>query len=72
MSVKNSPCKDCPSRYPGCHSNCKDYKEFKQALDERNDLIRQERDRYNDVRAGSIESRRRTIRRKRPNYKHKY
>ena len=25
----DSPCKDCPDRYPACASNCKKYKEWK-------------------------------------------
>lgn len=67
-----NPCKDCPRRYLGCHSKCKDYKEFRQALDERNARIRQERDRDNSVRAVAIESRRRNIKKINPKYKHRY
>lgn len=73
MSVIENPCKrDCPRRSSTCHATCKDYKEYRQALDERNALIRQERDREFDVRAVAIESRRRTLRKSNPKYKHKY
>lgn len=55
-----NPCKrECPRRKPGCHSNCKDYKDFRQALDERNALIRQEREKYDSFRSVDIESCRR-------------
>lgn len=72
MSAIENPCKDCTRRYSGCHSNCEDYKKFRQALDERNALIRQERGRIDNIRDGIIESRRRVIRRKRSKYRHKY
>lgn len=26
-------CKDCQERYPGCHSKCKKYQEFRKARD---------------------------------------
>lgn len=32
MSIKNK-CYKCENRCVGCHSKCKDYKEFKEALD---------------------------------------
>lgn len=28
-----SPCKDCTSRFIGCHSECIQYKDFRQKLD---------------------------------------
>ena len=28
MSKPNSPCKDCPDRHMGCHSECEGYKSF--------------------------------------------
>lgn len=28
----HSPCKDCPDRHIGCHSECDKYKEFEKAL----------------------------------------
>ena len=65
-----NPCKDCSRRHFKCHSECEDYKEFRQALDERNALIRQERLRENDLRAVAIDSRRRVLRKKKPKYKH--
>lgn len=70
--MNKSPCKSCSRRYSGCHSNCKDYKEYRQALDERNELIYQNRERYYSAISVTVESRRRSIRRHKPNYKHKY
>lgn len=37
---KTAPCKDCSERYPGCHSKCKEYKAFREALDARAEAIR--------------------------------
>lgn len=34
MSV-SEPCKNCPDRYLGCHSNCDKYKQFKKEIAER-------------------------------------
>ena len=30
-----APCKDCETRYVGCHGRCEKYLEFKKANDER-------------------------------------
>lgn len=39
LKIQNikSPCKDCGKRYLGCHSNCKEYKKFKNKLQHRRD-----------------------------------
>lgn len=29
------PCKDCESRYIGCHASCKGYLEFREVVDEK-------------------------------------
>lgn len=58
--MKENPCKkDCPRRSPTCHATCKEYKEFRQKLDERNDLIRRERELYDSFRTVEVESCRR-------------
>jgi len=31
--MMKNPCKDCPNRYPGCHSKCEQYKAWKQEWD---------------------------------------
>lgn len=31
MGRPSAPCKGCPSRIVGCHSNCRAYGEYKQA-----------------------------------------
>ena len=28
--MEKSPCKECKDHKPGCHSNCKEYREWKQ------------------------------------------
>ena len=33
MAIIPNPCKDCPSRYHGCHSKCDKYKEWKAEWD---------------------------------------
>lgn len=38
----NSPCKDCGSRYVGCHSDCEKYKDFRDEVDRNNDLKQKE------------------------------
>jgi len=32
-TMMKNPCKDCPNRYPGCHSKCERYKAWKQEWD---------------------------------------
>lgn len=34
MSNTNSPCLDCKKRYCGCHSTCKDYKDWRKLHEE--------------------------------------
>lgn len=36
-SYLKSPCLNCPERHPNCHSECADYKKFKQDLAEINE-----------------------------------
>lgn len=38
-----SPCKDCPERYVGCHSECGKYKYFRRKLEAQNEVIRANR-----------------------------
>lgn len=38
------PCKGCEERYPGCHSKCEKYKEWKSRLDE----VNKRRKEYNE------------------------
>lgn len=46
--VDNAPCKDCPDRYPGCHSKCERYLELRARLDARNEQRRKARESYID------------------------
>jgi len=32
MTTVKSPCKDCPGRHVGCHSDCERYIAYKEAL----------------------------------------
>ena len=43
-----SPCKDCPTRYLGCHNKCYKYQAFRQARDEYNEMVRKEREAYSN------------------------
>lgn len=33
MKINDSPCKDCPDRHFGCHSECDSYSEFRKERD---------------------------------------
>lgn len=35
----NSPCLDCDRREVGCHGKCKEYQEYKEKINEMNDII---------------------------------
>lgn len=37
----SSPCYGCTDRYPCCHDTCPDYKEWREALDQKNARRRQ-------------------------------
>lgn len=49
-----SPCKECERRCVGCHSTCKEYLDFRQAVDKESALIQYERrlryQQYSDTR----------------------
>ena len=38
-----APCKNCPNRYVGCHSDCADYKEFRKLKDIENQREREDK-----------------------------
>ena len=44
VDVQIAPCKNCPTRYLGCHNKCYKYQSFRQARDEYNEMIRKERE----------------------------
>ena len=37
--MRKSPCKLCEKRYLGCHSECDEYKEFKQEIEDSKEMI---------------------------------
>lgn len=39
MSKPQSPCLNCESRHSGCHSQCEKYLDFRDALDEYNEVV---------------------------------
>jgi len=41
--MDNAPCKDCEKRHVGCHSDCNNYKKFREYMDDKNDKIRKEK-----------------------------
>lgn len=55
--VVTAPCKDCPDRYPGCHSKCPKYQQFKEDNEKRKQA-EQEQKRRDDVMYASIRRRR--------------
>lgn len=46
MGVLDSPCHRCDMRFPGCHSKCKDYEEYRVELARRNELKRKADEEY--------------------------
>ena len=48
VDVTSAPCKDCPTRYLGCHDKCYKYQAFRQARDEYNELVRKKREEYSN------------------------
>ena len=46
VDISTAPCKDCPTRYLGCHNKCYKYQAFRQARDEYNEMIKKEREAY--------------------------
>ena len=44
-TMMKNPCKDCPDRYPGCHSKCERYKSWKKEWDE----LKEKERIYNDM-----------------------
>lgn len=46
--MKPSPCFKCVRRHVGCHSTCKEYKDFRIDLDNRNKKIRDTKNRDSD------------------------
>ena len=40
MRPKSSPCMGCEKRKPGCHAGCAEYKEYRKALDEYNEMVK--------------------------------
>ena len=52
-------CKDCKSRYPGCHSKCAKYQEERKAYEE----AKEEKRKQDSLRAGLDHQRNTSIRR---------
>lgn len=40
---KIKPCLGCEKRHVNCHSDCPDYKEYRDEMDERNETIRKKK-----------------------------
>lgn len=60
MSVLN-PCCDCDRRVLGCHSTCKDYRDYKDGLAARGNKIRTQRESYNFLISSSASRKQRQI-----------
>ena len=48
MIKPNPPCKDCNERYSACHSNCKNYLDYRNNLNNYNDTVRSYKNKEND------------------------
>ena len=38
------PCKNCTTRYAGCHSKCEKYAEYRREIDKRNEFLKSSED----------------------------
>lgn len=66
MEVKQrlkSPCKNCESRYLGCHDECVNYTEYKRKKEEINELSFKNRCKEYTLRNYEVDCARRTVRR---------
>lgn len=54
-----APCKECTSRFSGCHSFCEGYKQYRAELDIQNEEIRKKKYNENVATQFSIESKQR-------------
>lgn len=63
----SSPCEFCvaPKRHIGCHSSCKDYKDFRTELDRENEAKRKIRNAENDFREYKTEGISKLLKRRR-------
>jgi hypothetical protein len=44
--MNKAPCKDCPNRHQGCHSECDKYIAFRKERDELNELKHKEKEKH--------------------------
>lgn len=49
VDALKAPCKNCPTRYLGCHDKCYKYQAFRQARDEYNKVVRKRNAEYANV-----------------------
>ena len=49
MLHEKKPCLDCEKRTVGCHSSCKEYKDFREELDIKNQLKRDAQQKRNII-----------------------
>ena len=59
-----SPCKDCKERRAGCHSECENYKEYKQTLYKLHKEQYKQNNADSEATGHEVESKLRTIKRK--------
>lgn len=59
------PCKDCENRKMGCHSTCKDYKEYKTLIETEKAKIYKVYETERKLEDSNIRKREKTIKRKR-------
>ncbi len=60
--MDSAPCKDCERRYVSCHSDCDDYKNWKNEMTNHNEFIKQAKikeRRANEVMFSNVSKKRR-------------
>ena len=63
MAQPQSKCRFCKDRYPGCHSSCKSYIDFRKELDTYNENLRDLKDKQRVEADYKIEAKKRMKRR---------
>jgi hypothetical protein len=54
MAIPKTPCYGCDKRSATCHCECNDYKLFKDAMADYNDIINSEKERERKIRSYEI------------------
>ena len=54
VNSKTSPCKNCTKRYVGCHGDCLEYMDWRQAVDTERERVQELKQHENMIRSDQI------------------